>query len=313
MNTRTAGAGLWLAALVVVGGMLVLSGSWAQAASYEAVGNPIEGALDVLTDVRFPVTIDRPGTLRITATAEDTLKFNLYLYDVNGTTSLAQETAGHASVRTVERAGLAPGTYFVRLYRTHGHGGYRLLAQVSADPTADGPGVGVPSVDAPPGDPDATGATVKPPDSTTPDTDDDTSGRPGSPPVDTPTDWMDVRAGDLCLRVPQGWYDNTESGKQRTEPGVTLIGYWASTPIVQGPGTHFAVSLATKAKLEEDIAENERDPGMVLVDRRQADLAMPDLFPVQLTISEYGAVGGMLRGTFESYELVGQFEVERTQ
>ncbi len=42
-------------------------------------------------------------------------------------------------------------------------------------------------------------------------------------------------------------------------------------------------------------------------------MVMPGLGQVQLTITEYGPVGGTISGAFESYELDGVFEVERTQ
>ncbi len=220
----------------------------------------------------FKVTTDQPGALSVSVTAEDTLSLQLHLYDANGRTVLASDASGHESKRAVERADLAPGTYFVRLYRTQGHGGYRLLARLTPDAPVVDPGVDVPPSDAPPGDPGVEAPVVVGPPVPPPDSDDDPARQPHAPSVGIPTEWMDVRAGDLCLRVPAGWHDNTERAKREAGAGITLLGYWATTPIVQGPGSHFAMMLSTKARLEEDIAQNAADPGMVLVDQRRGPL-----------------------------------------
>ncbi len=220
----------------------------------------------------FKVTTDEPGTLSVSVTAEDALSLQLHLYDANGRTVLVSDTSGHESKRAVERADLAPGTYFVRLYRTQGHGGYRFLVSLTPDAPVDDPGVDAPPRDVPPDDPGVEAPGVVGPPAVLPDPDDDPARQPDVPWVEVPTGWMDVRAGDLCLRVPADWYDNTESGGREAGAGITLLGYWATTPIVQGPGSHFAMMLSTKARLEEDIAQNERDPGMVLVDQRRGSL-----------------------------------------
>ncbi len=102
------------------------------ATDLQPIGTTFTGQLDVVPDVRLPLTLARPGTLRITATGEGTLRFRLYLYDVDGTTTLAQDTTGHESSRAVEWGGLAPGQYFIHLHRTQGEGAYTIQTHLAA-------------------------------------------------------------------------------------------------------------------------------------------------------------------------------------
>ncbi|HSL56744.1 MAG TPA: LCCL domain-containing protein, partial [Acidimicrobiales bacterium] len=89
------------------------------------------------TSERHAITIDRPGDLRVAVQASGDLTIHAYLLDTNGTTPLHTQNAGYESQRTVERAGLAPGTYHLRIDRTRGHGGYTIESTLTAITTPD--------------------------------------------------------------------------------------------------------------------------------------------------------------------------------
>lgn len=78
------------------------------------------------TDDWFAITTDRDGDLRVAVRATGELTIHAWLLDVNGTTTLHAQTTGYEPERVVERGGLAPGTYFLRVQRTRGHGGYTI-------------------------------------------------------------------------------------------------------------------------------------------------------------------------------------------
>lgn len=78
----------------------------------------------------FVVTMERPGTLSVELEADATLTPFLYLLDLDGRRELARDAGGSATLRSIERAGLAPGSYFVRIQRANGYGGYTLVPGV---------------------------------------------------------------------------------------------------------------------------------------------------------------------------------------
>ena len=97
-----------------------------------ATDQPFEGRLGYRsgertdTDDWFRLTVALPGRLSVPVEAEPSLALDARLYAANGSSVLDRDTGGGRSSRVVERADLAPGTYFVRLTRVAGHGGYRL-------------------------------------------------------------------------------------------------------------------------------------------------------------------------------------------
>ncbi len=89
------------------------------------------------TSETHTITIDRAGDLRIAVQASGDLAFHAYLFDTNGSTSLHLQNTGYESQRTVERAGLAPGTYHLRIDRTRGQGAYTIQSTLTAITTPD--------------------------------------------------------------------------------------------------------------------------------------------------------------------------------
>ncbi len=90
------------------------------------------GQLDADTrDRRHAIQVTRHGSLRVEAHAEESLRINLRLYDADDR-QLSSSWGGHTSSRSVQRADLAPGTYFARVNRASGQGTYRLTTQLTA-------------------------------------------------------------------------------------------------------------------------------------------------------------------------------------
>ncbi len=77
----------------------------------------------------FTLVLEEGANVRITVRADDALKLHLRLYDVNGSSVLHSDTSGVASQRSVERAELSAGTYYLRVSRHQGQGGYRIDPQ----------------------------------------------------------------------------------------------------------------------------------------------------------------------------------------
>lgn len=84
------------------------------------------------TEDWFRIMMPVHGRLVLDIQAEDTLQLAAQLRDEVGSGVLHQDYTGRSSHRTVERADLAPGTYYLRLYRHTGQGGYRVLPRVEA-------------------------------------------------------------------------------------------------------------------------------------------------------------------------------------
>ncbi len=96
-------------------------------------GSPVQGTD---TDDWFTITTEHDGDLSVHIDADERLMLHAYLYDIDGSTTLHSQTTGFESERTVERAGLPPGTYYLRLQRTRDHGGYTILPTLTIDTTA---------------------------------------------------------------------------------------------------------------------------------------------------------------------------------
>lgn len=102
------------------------------------LGFLVQGQAD--TEAWYKVTMPGPGLLAVAITAEPTLTFSARLYAADGATVLDADTSGSSSERLLERPDLQAGTYYVRLNRTSGHGGYTLLPRFEAQTVpADGP------------------------------------------------------------------------------------------------------------------------------------------------------------------------------
>ncbi|TVR98139.1 MAG: hypothetical protein EA418_01920 [Wenzhouxiangellaceae bacterium] len=82
------------------------------------------------TEDWFRFQISQPGTVHVAVNAEESLNIGLQLYDADG--QLLRGTSGGASSRTVEREGLAPGTYYARVQRSSGQGGYVIRPTFTA-------------------------------------------------------------------------------------------------------------------------------------------------------------------------------------
>jgi hypothetical protein len=90
------------------------------------------------TEARHVIDVDRDGDLHVRATAD--LNVVLHLLDPNGAT-LASATSGYATERTLERVGLAPGSYVVAIARDGGssEGGYAITVELRANTTGSDP------------------------------------------------------------------------------------------------------------------------------------------------------------------------------
>jgi len=80
----------------------------------------------------FLITLPDDGDLTLSLEADAALAVYLRLIDVNGSSVIASDTSGTSSLRRVEGAGLAAGTYVVRVSRHQGQGGYRLTPTFTA-------------------------------------------------------------------------------------------------------------------------------------------------------------------------------------
>lgn len=90
------------------------------------------------TEDFFAITIPDDGDLQVSVEADEALSVYLRLIDVNGSSVINGDTNATASSRRVEGFGLAAGTYFVRVSRHQGQGGYRLTPSFTApDAPAD--------------------------------------------------------------------------------------------------------------------------------------------------------------------------------
>jgi hypothetical protein len=84
----------------------------------------------------FAFTIDRPGTVSVEVKAEETLKLELYLHEVNGR-RIATDNAGNQSERRIEQAELVPGTYCIHVNLRQGYGSYTIMPSLKS-PAIDG-------------------------------------------------------------------------------------------------------------------------------------------------------------------------------
>ncbi len=82
----------------------------------------------------YRLMVPAPGHLSVAIEAEPSLALDVRLYAPNGSTVLHADTGGGRSVRLVERPDLAPQTYFVRVTRVTGHGGYRVDPRFAPQP-----------------------------------------------------------------------------------------------------------------------------------------------------------------------------------
>lgn len=80
----------------------------------------------------FEVTTTEPGQLRVHVDAADSLQIAAQLFDINRTSSLHNDAAGTSSTRTVQQANLNPGTYYVQVRRSSGHGRYTIRAEFTS-------------------------------------------------------------------------------------------------------------------------------------------------------------------------------------
>jgi len=104
------------------------------------LGEPREGRLGYLSaagtdgDDWYRLMVPAPGLLRVAIDAEPTLALDARLYAPNGSGVLHADTGGGRSTRRVERPDLAPQTYYVRVTRVTGHGGYRIAPAFEPQP-----------------------------------------------------------------------------------------------------------------------------------------------------------------------------------
>ncbi|WP_232222233.1 PKD domain-containing protein [Thioalkalivibrio paradoxus] len=90
------------------------------------------GRLDSDTrEQRHAIEVPRHGSLRVDVEADPELRITLRLEDADGR-SLRASMGGSTSSRSVERADLAPGTYYARVARSRGEGTYRLTTRLTA-------------------------------------------------------------------------------------------------------------------------------------------------------------------------------------
>jgi len=80
------------------------------------------------TDTRdwFRLETRQHGALTVELEGEETLKARLSLLDGSGNRFLDRDNSGQESRRRVHRPDLAPGTYYIRIDRQSGYGGYTL-------------------------------------------------------------------------------------------------------------------------------------------------------------------------------------------
>ena len=81
----------------------------------------------------YMITTSSPGQLAVDIAAEQSLTLSARLYASDGSTVLAADTSGSNSQRLVERSDLKAQTYFVRITRTSGYGGYSLWPRFAAE------------------------------------------------------------------------------------------------------------------------------------------------------------------------------------
>jgi hypothetical protein len=101
-------------------------------------GDSATGTLttDHTSDV-WPLVIPADGTVTVTLTqGSAVVDFDLNLYDTNGTTQL-QHNGSTAQVTSVGYPNLQPGTYFAKVYRYSGEGGYTVSMSFTAQPLAN--------------------------------------------------------------------------------------------------------------------------------------------------------------------------------
>lgn len=91
------------------------------------LGYFMQGRTDGEDWYRFTTTV--PGHVVLQVQAEETLTIQTRLYAPNAATILHSDTGGTASARTVERPDLQPETYYLRISRSGGHGGYEIQPQ----------------------------------------------------------------------------------------------------------------------------------------------------------------------------------------
>ncbi len=78
-----------------------------------------------------------------------------------------------------------------------------------------------------------------------------------------PAGWQDVRAAEVCLRIPALWYDLTaEASEALDEEGLTVLGFWSSVDIEDDDHDH-ATYVLVMVLSEEFLAE--------LIDELEAD------------------------------------------
>ncbi len=75
-------------------------------------------------DDYWKVAIPYDGSLTVN-TASDSADIDLYIYDVNGA-NIIRSSSAYGLTETIKFENLMPGTYFVRVYCTSGHGGYTI-------------------------------------------------------------------------------------------------------------------------------------------------------------------------------------------
>ena len=80
----------------------------------------------------YAVTLPASGALVIGVQAQATLSIQARLYGPNGSSIIHSDTGGTASERTVTRSDLRPDTYFLRITRSTGYGGYQVVPTFSA-------------------------------------------------------------------------------------------------------------------------------------------------------------------------------------
>ena len=73
-------------------------------------------------DDYWKVNLAYDGSLTVN-TVSDSADIDLYIYDVNGT-NIIRSSSAYGLTETIKFENLMPGTYFVRVYCTSGHGGY---------------------------------------------------------------------------------------------------------------------------------------------------------------------------------------------
>ncbi len=79
-------------------------------------------------DDYWAVTIPNDGILQVTTVSDSTLEIDLFMYDDDGETNIADYDVGYGITETTTYNGLTPGTYFIRVKRWSGYGSYTITS-----------------------------------------------------------------------------------------------------------------------------------------------------------------------------------------